>query len=341
MANYTLANLVKAQIKLAGEFASNDTRYRIPAVFLFILKGSEAFFPKYKDLKTSDKRVVEANYFKRTVSALTTTGRSHNHTGSHGDSGVITLAWNTYSSTFSMTLKQADGSVMSFQEMFNNEIRNKIIAFAEGLDAAAVNFLFANKSGVNPATVKGSFNGTKTTYEITASTFQSQAITISKTVMDINKYQGQNLNIVCDSNAYTTFQQQAYQGAQNATNQSFQFLETTFVHAPQLTALAIALGYTNGYWLMVPDGHVACLDWIPAPNKKGVSDEMGIYGSLMNPVDGLQYAVHSYKQRVDGTSVNGEVQDVSTETELSIDVCFQYAPSSTTNETPIQAFGLV
>lgn len=343
MANYTLANLVKAQIRLQGEFANNDTRYRIPAVFLSVLKGSATFFPSYKDLKTADSRAIEANYFKRTAAALTTTGRSHSHTGTGGDSGVLSLSWTTYSATFSMTLKQADISTWSFQEELENELRNKFVDFADGLDNVTVNYLFNNRSGVNPAAVKGTFNGTNDAYQITQSTYGTEAMTITKVVMDINKYQGQMLNVYCDSIAYTSFLQQAAQGAQNSTNLQFQFMGTTFIHAPQLTALAAALDatYAKGFWLVAAEGHVACLDWIPTQNRAGVETQVNMYGNLRNPVDGLQYATHSYETRADGTSVNGQKQDVVTQTEVSIDLSFNYAPSSTANETPIQAFALV
>ena len=343
MANYSLANLVKAQIKLAGEFATNDQRYRIPAVFKLFLQGAEQFFPSYKTLKTSDTRAIEANYFKRTATALVTTGRAHNHTGLGGDSGVQSLSWTTYSAKFSMTLKQADTSVWSFQEEFNNEIRNKVIDFANGLDTVAVNYLFSNRTGVNTASVKGAFDATNDAYEITQATYGDEAISITKVVMDINKYQGQMMDIVCDSISYTTFLKQSAQGSGNNTNLQFQFMGVNFIHAPQLTALASTLDatYVKGFWLVVPKGHVACLDWIPVQNRQGVETSVSMYGNLLNPVDGLQYASHTYEARADGTSVNGQKQDVLTETELSIDLSFNHAPSSTTDETPIFAVVLV
>ena len=343
MANYTLANLVKAQIKLNGDFANNDTRFRVPENFLSLVIGAETFFPSYKTLKTSDTRAVEANYFKRTASALATSGRAHNHTGDGGDSGVLSLSWTTYSSKFSMTLKQADTSVFSWQEEFNNEIKNTVANFADGLDAVAVDFLFSNRSGVNPASVKGSFNATNDTYEIVEADYADESIMITKVVMDINKYQGRTMNIHCDSIAYTTFLKQAAQGAQNATNLSFQFMGTNFIHAPQLTEIAVNLdaGYTKGFWLAVPQNHVAVADWTPVQNRLGVETSVNIYGALINPVDGLQYAVHAYETRADGTSVNGQKQDVLTQTEVSIDLTFNYAPSSVADETPIQAFALI
>lgn len=342
MANYTLANLVKAQIKLQGEFAANDNRYRIPVVFLMFLRGSQTLFPDYKTLKTSETRAIEANYFKRTAVALGS-AFSHNHTGTGGDSGVVSLSWSAKTRTFTMTLKQANTSVWSFQEEFENEIRQCVIDFANGLESTAATYLFNNRSGVNTAAVKGTFNATNDVYAITQSTYGDEAMMITKVVMDINKYQGIKLNIVCDSIAYTTFLKQAAQGASNSTNLSFQFMGIEFIHDASMTAAAAALDatYTKGMWIAVPEGYVACLDWIPVENRRGIETSVNMYGSLRNPVDGLQYATHTYETRSDGTSVNGQVQDVTTETQMGIYVSFNHAPSSVANETPMMAFVLV
>lgn len=343
MAYYTLANLVKAQIRLGGEFAANDTRYRTPAVFLYILSGSRDFFPRINELRTSEKRQSEANYFKRTSQTLITTGRSHNHTGVAGDSGIMTLSWTTYSTTFSTTMKQADSSTFSFQEEFNNEIRQKVIDFADGFDNVSSTFLFNNRTGVNSAAVKGAFNATDDVYRITEATYGDDSIMITRVVADINKYQNVRLAIICDSHAYTTFLRQAAQGASNATNQSFQFQNVYFIHDASLTSRAVALNalYVKGFWMAVPENHVAVLDWIPKQNRNPVETSVNMYSNLRNPVDKLLYAAHSYETRADGTASNGEKQDVVTQMELSIDLAFSVAPSSVVDETPIMAFALI
>ena len=344
MANYTLANLVKAQIKLQGEFAANDQRFRIPEVFRLFLNGAEQFFPQYKQLKTSDTRVVETNYFTRTAQTLVTTGRAHNHTGTGGDSGTLTLTWQTYSTTFSMTLKQADTSIYSWQEEFNNEIRNKVIDFADGLDAVSSTYLFSNRSGASDGgiTGKATFNGTDDVYTI-AGAVKDEIGTLIKLVADINKYQGQQIDVVCDSILYSNMLKLSNQGAGNATNTSFQFAGTRFIHDPSLGAKASGLNvlYVEGFAIGVPMGHIACADWIPVQNRNGVDTKEQMYGSLSNPVDGLQYAVHSYAERADGTSVNGQKQDELVQTELSIDLSFNHAPSSVADETPLMAFAIV
>lgn len=343
MANYTLANLVKAQIRLAGEFAANDTRLRTPAVFMYLLGSSKKFFPRIEELRTSEKRTVEANYFKRTAQTLVTTGRSHSHTGNAGDSGIMTLSWTTYSTTFSTSLKQADSSTFTLQEEFNNEIRQKVIDFADGFDGVSSTFILNNRSGVNTASVKGAFNNVDDVYRITKATFENDSIMITKVVMDVNKYQKVPVAIICDSYAYTTFLRQAAQGATNATNQSFQFNNVYFIHDASLAAKAATLNalYVNGFWLAVPEDHVAVVDWIPRQNRNPVETSVNMYSNLRNPIDGLLYAAHSYETRADGTTVNGEKQDVVTQMELSIDLAFAVAPSSVVDETPIMAFALV
>jgi hypothetical protein len=344
MANYTTANLVKAQLFLDGEFAKAENRFRIPAVFnLFNTADARRMFPSYDSLKTAVNRVLEANFFKRTAQALSTGGISHNHTGTGGDSGTLTPSWTPYSVTFSMTMKQANASLYTWQQEFNNEIMQKIIDFADGLDDVSSAFLFNNRTGVNAAAVKGTFNGLTDVYEITNATYENEAISITRMVMDINKYQGIVHDVVCDSSAYSTFLYQAAQGAQNNTNLSFQFQGVTFIHDPAMAArfVAASAGYNLGAWCAVPRGTISSLPWIPVQNRTGEKTSVNLYGSLINPVDGLQYGTHSYETRADGTGVNGQTQDVLTETQLFIYLALEKAPLSVATETTIYAFALV
>lgn len=344
MANYTTANLVKAQIWLNGEFQSAEKRFRTPAVFqLFNSTDARKLFPMYESLKTAVNRVIEANYFKRSAGSLATSGITHNHTGGQGDSGTLTPSWTPYSVTWSMTLKQANASTKTWQELFNDNLLNKIADFAEGLDDVSSAYLFNNRTGVNTAAVKGTFDATNDVYEITQSTFGNEAMSITRVVMDINKYQGGVYDVVCDSTAYTTFQLQAAQGAANSTNLSFQFMSVTFIHDPALTARAVVVdaGYTKGFWLAVPRGTVCVLPWIPTQNRQGVETKENKYGTILNPVDGLQYGTHEYSERADGTAVNGQTQDVITQYQLFNFLAFEKAPLSTATATTIFAFALV
>lgn len=343
MANFATAALVKAQAKLIGAFQSGELRYREPAVHKLFVENTSIMAPDYNQLRTREDRAVETNYFTRTSRSLGT-GRSHNHTGAQGDSGLLTPSWTTYNDEFVSYLKEADNKVYSFEEIHMSKMQNAIANFMEGLEAVAAAYLFANRTGVNVATADGTFDATDDTFEIAESTNGSNAIAITKMVMDVNGWQGSAYTIVADSIAYRKFWSQMNQGAGNATNTSFQFGNVRIVHDPTLTASAAGLvsAYSKGYWIVVPQGTIAALPWIPKQNREGVDfGNISMYGQILNPVDGLAYAIHTYKEAADGSSTGGYTQDVKIETEISIDIAYQHSPDSTSTESSLFAFALV
>jgi hypothetical protein len=341
MANYTATNKVKAQIALNGEMAKADTRFRFPAVWNFLLSQSKGFLQNYETLRSAESRPIEAGYLKRSARSLTG-ARSHNHGGAHGDSGVITPSFATKADGFSMTLKQGDANTIGYQEQMNNEMVNVVANFAEGMDLLSSQTLFANRSGVNTATVNGSFNATNDVFEVAVADV-ARFPQMIKSVMEINKYKGAMLNFLCDTVAYQNFEFYGAQGNTNATNTSFQNGNINFIHDVSLNAQAIALSatYNKGFVNVVPNGMVGAITWIPIENRQGKETSVNKYGNLLNPVDGQLLALHSYETRLDGTSVNGQLQDVSTEFQLSNDVAIVIAPLSVATETPIMAFALI
>lgn len=345
MANFTTSDLLAAQAKLMGSFEAGELKYTDPRTFRLFLDNSNLMFPDFSTLRTREDRVVTA-YYKKRASRSLGTGRAYNHTGAHGDSGSLTPSWTTYHDHFAISLKQGGNNVFSRDEMLMNEWQNIMRNHVEGHEATATAYLFAQRSGVNTAVVDGTFNAANDTYEITADSnsvfgvYNNRAAQITKIVMDINKWGG-NYTIVCDSISYGKFQAQAAQGATNATNLSFQFMGVEFVHSVGLYALAAGLNYTNGYWIAVPQGTIGCLPHIPKENKEGIVTTVGTYGNIVNPIDGLVYAVHSYETAGDYAASNGYTQDVMTEVEASIDLAFEHAPLSTANESPLQAFAIV
>ena len=104
---------------------------------------------------------------------------------------------------------------------------------------------------------------------------------------------------------------------------------------------ALVSAYAKGFWIVVPTGTVAILPWIPKQNRIGVETKENVYTSLLNPVDGETYAVHSYETRADDSGNNGYTQDVVTQYQISQDLAFAKAPLITANETPILAFAIV
>ncbi len=342
MANFATADLVKAQAKLIGAFQSGELRFRDPVVHKLFLRNTSIMMPDFTGLRTREDRTVETNYTIRQSRSLGT-GRSFNHTGAQGDSAILTPSWTTHNDKFVSTLKEADNNLYSIEEMHASKVNNVVANFAEGLETVATAFLFASRSGVNVSTAEGTFDATDDVFKITESTNGERAIQITRMNMDINKWQGIGFTMVCDSIAFNKFQFDAAQGISNQTNTSFQFQGVEFVHDPTLTAAAAGLtgAYAKGFWIAVPDGTIAALPWIPVQNRNGVETKENSYGQLMNPVDSVNYAMHSYQERVNGTSLGGYTQDVKIESEISLDVAYIVAPLTVSTESPLQAFALI
>lgn len=340
MASYVPSNLATAQAKLLGAFQSGELRYRIPATYLEFVRNSNIMFPNYATLRTREDRTVTA-YYKLRASRALGTGRTHNHTGNRGDSGSLTPSWTTYKDPFSISLKQANNNVFTMDEMFNNDIQNAIVNHVEGHESTAANYLFANRTGVNAAVADGSFNSTQDVFEISV-TDEKRAIQIAQSVMDVNKWGGM-MTIFCDTLAYNKFKFYAAQGISNNENLSFQFAGINFVHSVDLYALFAALGtpYTAGSWIIAPEGTYGVLPHIPKENQLGVDTKIQTYGSILNPIDGQNYALHSYPTAADGTALGGYTQDEVLQYEVSIDLAFTSAPLSVSTETPLYAFAIV
>lgn len=341
MPNRTTANLLKAQAKLTGAFQSSELRYRYPATYLALLQNTPIMFPNYESLRTREDRVLETLFNTRASRALGTGGRTHNHTGVKADTSTLTPTWAIYDDKFNMSLKQSDISNYDAQEQMNAELANIIANFMEGYESTSVSYLFNNRSGVNAATAEGTFDATDDVFEI-AEAKETRAIQITDIAVYANKYPA-GYTVFCDSVSYAKFQFQAAQGASNSTNLSFQFQGINFVHSVGLGALGAGLvsAYSKGFWIVVPNGTVAVLDWIPVQNRMGVATKENDYSSIINPIDGRTYAVHSYQTRADDSANNGYTQDVVTQYQVSQDLAFAKAPLTTASETPILAFAIV
>lgn len=338
MANYSTSNQSTAQAKLLGAFQNAELRYAPPVTFLKIKESAPFLYENFELLRTREDRAITAYYKKRNAVSLTA-AFTHDHTGSYGDSGSMALTWTPYTREFALSLKQGDNNLFNNQEQLNTEFQNTAIDLAISAESAATNFLFNNKSGVNAASVRGRFNTDKDVYEIEAADLGTSML-ISTVVMAVNKY-GTNATVYCDSNSFVDMKYNAAQGAQNATNLSFQFAGINFVHSMNLTALAATEGYTKGFWIIVPDGTVGVLPWIPKQNRDGVVTQVAKYSTFTNPITGLDYGLHTYETRADNSANNGYVQDVVTQYQAGIYLSFDKAPLSVAGETTIYAFGIV
>ena len=342
MANYAATALAKGQGKLIEKFASTELREIDPVTYKALRASSEIMFPSHKVLRTREDRPIEANYFNRVVKSLGT-GRSATPSYAVGTSSILTPSFTTYSTGFLLSMKQAGNNVFNYEEMMATAIENTLKDFSKGNETTAVNYIYNNRSSVNAGVADGTFNSTNNVFEIQDATAFNRAILVTETNMAENLYGGEALTIFCDSIAWNKLGFLKMQGANNATNTSFQFEGKTFVRSLGLTAKAQALGYNKGFWIAAVTGTFGILDWIPTENKKGEDHGFAKWGNFYNPIDAADYAVYIYGQPLDGTSTGGYTQDWVENIEFSIDLAPEIAPTDIggAGETVLQAFALV
>lgn len=347
MSNFLASNLLAAQANLINKFAAGELRYREPVAWKSLLDQQPIATPDYKSLKTREDRDLQLNYFLRQQAALGT-ARAANPTGTSGDSQIMIPAFaSRVAPAKHISIKQMDNNMRSFQEAFNINVLNSALNLIEGLNVEAENFIFANRSGVNNAVnANGVFNVVNDVFEV-AETDKNTFAQVIMSVLEINKYNASTLDIYCDTIAWQSFLFAMNQGDANKANLAYQFFDNSlrFIHSPNMNASAVALGYTKGFCVAVERGMAVALDWIPKQNREGVASPtiggQAEYGSIINPIDGLNYATYKIWERGDFQTVNGKRQDVRETFELSIDRAFEHAPLSVANETPLLAFGLV
>ena len=339
MANYSPSALAKAQAMLTNKFKTESLKYITPTTFLAVKQLTEIMLPSHKELRTREDRTVEAYAPARTKRSLGSS-RDHDHTGDKGDSIALVPQWQTSSDKFSISLKQGDNNVMSYEEMLVIEFENVLRNFAEGLESDAQDFIFNSRSAVGVASSVATYDSGDNVYTIDSVDAQ-QAVQLAKIVMKENALKG-NYIAFCTPRAFATFEYGMNQGQGNSTNLGFQYSNVEFVESIGLESLFAGLSgsYGNGEWIMVPTDALASLDWIPKQNRQGVTTNEQTYGTIINPIDGYTYALHTYAERSDDTLTNGYTQDELRQFEVSIDIAMETAPLTVTGETCIQAFAI-
>lgn len=338
MANYAASVLAEAQLILNDRFASPEKRLKAPANVLgAFMKNTSLAMPNIGSLRTKEERPEKA-YFANRSKRSNTASRTHDHTGSVGDSTEVALSYSVYGDKFSTSLKRSDNNVMSDAQILANELENAFKNVHETIDAAALAFLGTNKTGVNAATKNGVFDNTNDVFEIATANI-ARFIQHAKSMLRQNYYTGQ-ADLILDPVLFLEAEHYLQQGSQNSTNTNYQ---RSLVDIWEAITFADA-NYVNGAGYIIPEGTIGMVDWIPSQNRRGVGSYdsvLGGYGTIVNPINGLTMAVHSYTERGDTSASGGDTQDNVQQWEISTDISFNKSPLSVANETSIFELGII
>jgi len=350
MANFSPSNLVKGQALFNQRYKSLEWRLPDTAALSVAYIGEKAN-PMLAELRKREDRSVSA-YFPIRKTKAASSARVHNHTGTRGDSLEVAINWSTVVDTFSISIKQNDNNVISWEENYAAQMQNSVFNVLSALDTSFITLLEADRTQINVGGVNGTFDGTDYVMEISASHkdyfFQNLMANMRQ-----NLYKGQ-LTVIVDSLSGIEAARQANQGIGNATNLGYQFLNMNIVQSTN----AILDGLTDTYdgaALAFPMDSAGVVFWIPKQNRKALDPVQalsynGDFGSINVPIyddkGNVRYnvplAIHSYAERADASASNGSAQDVVIQIEVSLDMAYVSAPLSTfrgSNDSVVYGFG--
>lgn len=350
MANFVASQLVAAQAKFIKNFQDPELRRKQNPALALALKNLSATMPGHQELRTREDRSVYAYIFNNRA-AGSGTARAARPAGTKGNSTQVGLSWQSIVETFTISMKQGDANVYSYQEMLANELMQAALNIHSRLGTTFLNYLQAHRNQLLLSTPQGAVANTANyNYDI-AGADQSYFFQRIRSIMDQHYYRGE-LDIIADSLAYTQAQRLRAQGTQNATNLTFQFDNMNIYN----TTEQIDSTATIGSALALPSGTFAALPWIPKQNRAGYGDYEsynGGYGTMVDPLGmtlteldaqgrqvsvPLTYAVYAYTQASDDQANNGYYQDQVTTFEISIDVAPTLAPLTGANESVVNEF---
>lgn len=339
MASFTPSNLVDAQTKLKAEFTKPEMREKVLPTLRLGISNEGILISGAQELRKREDRPVHG-YYKKRQSRTPGSTRTATHTGSRGDSNTVLFTWVTYADTFSISLKEMDTNVFSFEEALQQGMLNCILNIHSQVETDTVNNLLTNvtqvvkSTAINIGNNRAVWNAGNYAYEIQDAD-RKQFYQISKEVMVNNYYGDASFDAVASSGNFidATFWQSQGQG--NQTNTQFQFGGVNINRSIELSNS----NYPGGVSLLMQNGTFGLIQWIPKQNRDGHGDYnsyLGGYGSFDDPTGtGLQFAMHGYALRNDTSSLNGVQQDDEMQFEISVDVAFALGPLSNALETPI------
>lgn len=329
-----------AQTRLAKKFTAPETREKVLPALKLGLSNSDILIRGANELRTREDRTVTAYALKR-QSRTPGSQRSATHTGSSGDSMSMPLTWTTYTDVFSISLKQMDNNIFSWQEGFDQNMLNCILNIHSQIETDFVTFLLAQRTQVvktaTPVGTRVTWNATNFTHEIAAGD-QKQFFQLAKEVLVQNNYNHGTFDVISGGQPYVNASFWAAQGGENAQNTAFQFTGLNINQSVDLTDSNYGLGVI----LAMQPGSAALIDWIPKQNRMGHGDfnsYVGGYGSFKDPYGTkLTFAIHAYTLRSDTSGANGVQQDDLLQVEISVDVAQAITPLSTSPESIVFEF---
>ncbi|WP_430900477.1 MULTISPECIES: hypothetical protein [unclassified Paraflavitalea] len=347
MPNYAASALKAGQTMVSAKYNTPEQRRKNPTV-LGLALSNEKNIPNVSELRKSANRTVEISYFTN-VAPGSATSKASAHTGTYGDTGMITLAWVTHVETMSLPRKIGQNNVASYQEIFNNLYEIKWRNLLKRHDDSALAFLKANRlqrsaAIINPLIASanpGVWDETLYGLILDGSNKPRMAQKM-KSFMKALLYDAPAYDVIADLQMSDDLEFLRAQGAGNNTNTQ----AITNGLRVATTQDVVDANMTGGGGLIMPQGMFAGYSWNDPLNRAGRIDsgetEVGMLGTVADPFGfGAVADISTYTKRADTSAdtTSGSTQDIVDQYELTLTVAYALPPLSVAGDSVLSLVG--
>ncbi len=286
------------------------------------------------ELRKAESRTVQFDFTNRS-DGTAGTERTHNHTGSNGDTSRESLVWKTFVRKFSISREMLRSNTTSFELMIAKQMYGAQQAVLRDINAWLMTSMLADKTQINQGTIRGKWNADKDVMEIDLAE-RDYSLEQIKASMSNNEYMN-SITIIADGLGHSDMMRSMNATPSNSTNLSWQFGDENIVKTN-----GTLLADYNGSFLAFEDDAIVDLDWIPIKNRQPIdyadaATPNGSYGTVVVPVLGQdgktviyekEMAISIYATRADKSGTGGSKQDLAYEFEISCDAAYQSQPLS-------------
>ena len=277
--------------------------------------------------KTSHSRVTKIPVLNKIDFTIGNT-RSCTPADTAVTSAFVQPSYTTYKFSFHMTEAYNVDNYISYQREFAHKLIQGLKKFGETIDADALTFLDSNATQVNASPLFGGIVGDVVTV---AGAEKEEFYKSIPAIMRRNDLSGDRVLDIANPEAQIMYDSIARQGAGNAVNTAYQISNFAPYRSNTIDA---GVGNTELHYL-VPQGHLATLSWIPYEYKVGKGEGDNLWGSIVDPIFGLTWAMRYVYECADLSAVSGGYNQMKTafveKFELSIDIAFMTSYSSDTS----------
>lgn len=340
MANFNDTLLQNARAKITQDLREKfEGRARYTELIEAFMQTSSLTIPDLAAIREAVTQTAQTMYRKKTA-RTPGTAKTCSPSGTAGDSGIVSLTWNTRTVTVEISEALHDGNEYKMTETLAGELLDaeKDLfkgSHANSVDSALLAYLEANRTQVCNAD-HGTFDGVNFSLDYPVADVADFYNKLYDD-MQLNNYSGEFYDIFNTSwGAYA--RQQVNQGEANATNTKFQYQMPFDFNGFASNSISNAAGDLTTHYV-VPSKGLAILDWNNPKNRRGPgAGRTGdaywdTYQSKFMP--GATLDLFKKVACADTSASGGSVQDLVHTYELSFNFALTHAPLSVANETPI------